>query len=129
MFNTMIWHLYMLWNDYHNKFSHHPLSNIVAEFFLSWERTFRIYSPSNFQICNIILFVIYSHCAAHYIYPWLTLQPEICTFWFPLSISFILTTCLCFCELVGFLLFFFLVSWLSFLGKRDGLFVLNSTYT
>ena len=46
MYNIMIWYMYVLQNDYHNKFSKHLLPQIVTFFFLVI--TFKIYPLSSF---------------------------------------------------------------------------------
>ena len=47
----------LLQNDYHNKSRYHPSPCIVTKF-LFLVITFKIYSLSNFQICNTVLLTI-----------------------------------------------------------------------
>ena len=59
----MIWYLYILQNDHHNKSIQHPSHHIDTIFFLMM-RIFKIYSLSNFQI---YISINDSHYATHYI--------------------------------------------------------------
>ena len=49
--NIVIWYVYIVQNDYHNKFSQCSSPHSYKLFFLVM-RTFKIYSLSNFQIYN-----------------------------------------------------------------------------
>ena len=55
----MLWYLYTLWNDHYDKSSYRLSSQLRNYLFLWWKR-FKIYSLSNFQIHNTVLFAIVS---------------------------------------------------------------------
>ena len=54
----MIWYMYKLWKDCHNKFSSHPSPPIAANCFFLPKRTSKIYSGSNFQLHKRVLLAI-----------------------------------------------------------------------